>query len=48
MGNLYGPVNSIGAYAGLSGGERREGMRVEMRVVEYWRFRDGKVCELMQ
>ena len=21
-------------------------MRVEMRVVEYWRFRDGKVCEI--
>ena len=36
----------IGAYAGFLEGERREGMRVEMRVVEYWRFRDGKVCEI--
>lgn len=38
--------NPTGPYGGFEDGERREGMHVDMRVVEYWRFRDGKVCEI--
>lgn len=42
---IWSGTNPIGEYGGFKEGERREGMRVDMRVIEYYRFRDGKIYE---
>lgn len=43
---IWSGSEPVGTYAGFEDGERAADLSVDMRVIEFWRFRDGKVYEI--